>query len=285
MIAEDRPCRFCGYNLRGQQSDGMCPECGKSVRHPRYAAQFSDQMSNAPVAWLRGYQLGTLLLCLGAWVMTPSVAGWLVFGQVWFGAVALIGAGAWITGTIVATRPRPRTLATMIDPETEWRVPRVLARWSQLAWVLALGAGVLVQTLGLVNVLTQSVVTILALTGVVGWWPLLKVQSNLAYWAADTDLSNKLRNSAWAVAPAVGVGWGMLIFTGSGWSGFLIGKVMVYFFWVGLIVVALGYLLITLTQLWRMGHWAMVNQLTRELKDERLREQVRRAALRRSDAR
>src|SRR5258706_15757786 len=30
-IAQDTPCRKCGYNLRGLSGDGRCPECGTSV--------------------------------------------------------------------------------------------------------------------------------------------------------------------------------------------------------------------------------------------------------------
>jgi hypothetical protein len=30
-IAQDTPCRKCGYNLRGLTADGRCPECGTSV--------------------------------------------------------------------------------------------------------------------------------------------------------------------------------------------------------------------------------------------------------------
>jgi hypothetical protein len=41
-IHSDRPCATCGYNLRGLQPDGLCPECGSLV---------SDSLGNDALEW------------------------------------------------------------------------------------------------------------------------------------------------------------------------------------------------------------------------------------------
>jgi hypothetical protein len=79
----DLPCARCDYNLRTQQRDGVCPECGHSVdasvgafarRHDRYLA-----VRARGVAWMRTIRGGclialaaTLLFVTGGLATRPS---------------------------------------------------------------------------------------------------------------------------------------------------------------------------------------------------------------------
>ena len=184
LIAEDRRCRGCKYNLRGLSDSGDCPECGRPIRRVELR-QFADQMVDAPPAWVGAYRIGTTLLCVGGWVMAMGLVAWGIFGHVAWVLGALAGSIAWAIGTVIATRPRPKTKLMEIDPIAEWRKWRVWARWSQPGWCIGLGGLALIQQMGWYTPLAIVPMALFLLIGVVGWWPLMLMQSNLAYWASD----------------------------------------------------------------------------------------------------
>jgi hypothetical protein len=73
-LEQDIPCMECGYNLRGLDSSGRCPECGKSA-----AASVHHWMEQTPdppliesgAAWIRGVAEG---LCLALLSFTLMIA-------------------------------------------------------------------------------------------------------------------------------------------------------------------------------------------------------------------
>lgn len=276
-ILEDRKCAGCGYNLRGLRTSGNCPECGKPIRERRELPRYADQMVHAPLSWLRQYAFATLVLGVGGWVMALSLLAWSWTLRPACGGVALLGALAWSLGTFLTTRPRPRTKATVIDPQKEWGVLRTWARVSQPFWILGIGLGVAGQIDAFAWPVMWAVAGACVIIGVVGWWPLMMIQSNLAYWASDTDLATKMRNASWCVGGGLFLGTGTLFVVGQGWCGGLIGTVLFIAAWTGPIIVSLGYVLLALWQLWRMAHWVTLNHITGEMKDDRLRERARRA--------
>jgi hypothetical protein len=71
IVAEDRPCLRCGYNVRGLRVGGRCPECGTALGvggRPRGAAAIND----APVEHLNSLRTGSLFMLLGGPVGTAA---------------------------------------------------------------------------------------------------------------------------------------------------------------------------------------------------------------------
>lgn len=66
-IATDLPCLGCGYNLRGLDASGACPECGK----PAVESTQGDRLEFADIGWLRNVRLG---VTLGALVLLVGLA-------------------------------------------------------------------------------------------------------------------------------------------------------------------------------------------------------------------
>lgn len=273
LIGEDRLCRGCSYNLRGLRDNGKCPECGKPIKL-RDLARFADRMVDAPLSWLRTFRLGTLLLFLGGWGMAGGLMTWALLGHVWCALGALGGSIAWAAGTVLTTRPRPRTPATQIDPDKEWVVWRAWARASQPMWTLALGGAAIAQATDQASPITVIPIGALMLAGLVGWWPLMMIQSNLAYWASDTDLSVSLRHASWSVGIGLGLGAGVCLVIGRGWIGNPVMGIFFFGAWAGPICVSLGYILLALLRLWRLGCWVTLSHMHSVMKDERLRERA-----------
>jgi hypothetical protein len=288
LIADDRSCTGCTYSLRGLRTDGLCPECGQPITPPKKPLLYTDQMSAAPLAWLARYKRGTTLLFLGGWGMAAGLLTWALFAHVAAVGFALAASLLWVAGTIISTHPRPKAAATKAptsDPTLEWKHLRRWARLTQPAWPLALALATLTQALGQFTPATISIISALLLIGVAGWWPLMLLHSNLAYWASDTDLSEKLRNCSWASAPGMGIGAAVSGVIG-GMTGGLAPRFLAlgYFVaglsmavWVLLGLFALWYTLSALWDLMRLAHYAMAAHLNVQLRDQRLRERAQHA--------
>ncbi|MCC6679350.1 MAG: hypothetical protein IT445_00460 [Phycisphaeraceae bacterium] len=67
VLDRDVTCLNCGYNLRGINPAGTCPECGMSIS----IALRQDHLQDAPQPWRRTVRLGTALVCLGTLISFP----------------------------------------------------------------------------------------------------------------------------------------------------------------------------------------------------------------------
>jgi hypothetical protein len=271
LIAEDRPCRKCGYNLVGLKTDGKCPECGQSIHEKKRGPRFQDQMIDAPIGWLKGFRRGASFLMMGGWLMSCALVAWAYLRQPACGFAALAGAALWSAGAILATPPRPRGKASLDDPAREWRILRLCARWSQPLWCAGIAFAIGEYFSDAVSPPLIWLSTFCLITALIGCWPLLIIQSNLAYWASDTDLANRLRHSAWGLGIGLGLGCGVSYAIGDHVAGSMIGDVLIFAAWAGPILVSLGYVLLSLWQLWRMASWIMLNRATASMRDDRLR--------------
>ena len=115
-IDVDVSCPACGYNLRMQQVQNVCPECGQPLDVvPREEV---DRLSEADTRWAAKVRRGVGFLNVGAWLMPLGVLPGLLVGV----------AGVWLITVKEPGRPEG------------WveRGTRLSARWPLL---IALGCG------------------------------------------------------------------------------------------------------------------------------------------------
>jgi hypothetical protein len=62
VIETSRPCRRCGYNLRGLNANRKCPECGTPIAASLFRKLADDTLGNAPVGYLVRIRIGAALL-------------------------------------------------------------------------------------------------------------------------------------------------------------------------------------------------------------------------------
>lgn len=142
-------CLRCGYNLRGAEAEGACPECGLEVER----SLRGDRLMFADAGWLATVSFGWVGL---AWVLSLGSVVTVVLGvvaadaeQPWIGLFAISG---WLLGTVIcvwcATERDPR------DAELESRpaVSRPFTRWAVVGYaglgLVSFGASVLNPTAG-----------------------------------------------------------------------------------------------------------------------------------------
>jgi hypothetical protein len=191
----------------------------------------------------------------------------------------MFGGLVWSLGSFIATRPRPLMKATITNPLLEWSILRWWARLSQPMWCVGIGLGVWYQISDSISSPLLFAAGAFILAGLIGWWPLMIIQSNLAYWASDTDLANRLRHASWGVGIGLSLGTGVFYVIGDSWCGGLIGSILFFAAWAGPIFVSLGYVMLSLWQLWRMACWVTLNKVNESMRDDRLRARAMQASV------
>jgi hypothetical protein len=268
LITSDRKCGRCGYSLKGLPSNGRCPECGKPIAgSKRGHRRFSDNLSDAPLYYLKALAWGTGLLAV-SWVgmsVSFNVASrWAALP----GAVAAgVFAVAWWTGVYIVTARRPFNENTLPDKVLESGWFRVFNRTVNLVWLLAAGA--------LVAFLKHPAIALLWIAflgkalGMIALAPLGVHLSSLAFWASDTSLGERFRVLAWILTPA-----GLLVLLGTvglqfppasapGWLQAIGGLLYVGSVWAWMFrLVATAVFVFSLYQLAHEALWAVKNNQT-----------------------
>lgn len=200
MIDTDLPCRNCSYNLRGLQSDRVCPECGTPIRKHR-PAEYS-LLSDAPLTEIKQLRLG-LWIAMASLVATPIImlvstimsvrsgsdmvikGGFVLLSLMWAAAV-------WLMTPVLQT---PEAVRRGFSRESRLRLA---ARYSQLAWpaamlLILLGATGAASSLGWISLL------VLQFVGIMGLMTLAVVLSRLADWCCDEFAERLLNITLWAL--------------------------------------------------------------------------------------
>lgn len=113
MLTADITCRQCGYNLRGLQETGDCPECGlrialslsKSVlrfSNPKWVKRLRHGALLTGVGWLGVLNVPALILLAASFASAKPLRVWLMFALIAF----MLFAGILFTGgLLMAIRP------------------------------------------------------------------------------------------------------------------------------------------------------------------------------------
>ncbi|MEI7657854.1 MAG: hypothetical protein WCK33_07290 [Phycisphaerae bacterium] len=215
-IAEDRPCRRCGYNLRGLRAGDRCPECGTAIGGAR-RARGRVGIDEAPLERLRVLRAGSLLLASGGPLGTAAFVVAVQAERIssgnditpLAGIVAAIAFLAWAAGAWLVHSPSPERTSTPDAADGAWRTANRLLAFAPLA-----ACGSLALHLKFNASLTWLVfAAILLLASLAGYLSLCYFASMLCAWAGDDDTAERFRVSGF-VAIAGGILFG-LAFSGT----------------------------------------------------------------------
>lgn len=191
-ISLDLHCRLCGYNLRGLQSDGRCPECGTPVGRSTYG----DLLRYSDPNWLAKLGRGANLVLWGILIAILSGIGGGIIGAA-SGAHpigSLIGfAGGIITwiGTWLLTEPDPSTIGEDVYGLAR-RIVRITLFVAVASQMLAVLLEVAVLPPPVVLLLTLAIMAA-QLVGVVGMFYQLVYLEKLADRVPDESLARRSR--------------------------------------------------------------------------------------------
>jgi hypothetical protein len=144
-IADDRLCVHCGYNIKGLNAGGRCPECGELLSASTRRTVGRSSLSAVPIptlslmgwgATITGLLAIPVAVLLRAFNFLPAsglgTAGLFIVG----GAMTLV-LFCWAAGVWLLTVPSPVSDdAGRIEGPRGWTL-REGARWSQLAYPAA----------------------------------------------------------------------------------------------------------------------------------------------------
>lgn len=258
-IAHDRECDHCGYNLKGLQPGGKCPECGRPIRSlsSRTSGTISDE---APTYFVKRLRLGFLLVSLSIILSTL----FRIFGpetsipEIFFSLF-------WLLGIFIITSKRPKTTGMRPDKVLDNDKFRLIVRLVNIAWparaLCAAGLYALTSTPTGGNPALVGILTILGmLIAAVSWISMIPTSvyiAELAYWSSNSNLADRMRGCAWILAV---IGTLASAMTGAGLL--LSWPLLVGLTFIPWVIVAITMLVfnITFLQMTHVMHWVVNNQ-------------------------
>lgn len=196
----DRPCARCGYNLKGLETGGRCPECGTPITVKRKSVRFADSLVDAPMWYVKLVALAMgLMAVVVVGVIVVWLAHWVGLVSAGFGSLGFtMLAGVWFAAAWLVTIERPRTERTLKDEILDHAKLRPVCRWSQAAGLAAVGLvwAYVLTGFGVFSLLA-GIVSLGVLAGLV---PMGVYLSALADWSGDTGVGGRLRAAVWCIA-------------------------------------------------------------------------------------
>jgi predicted Zn-ribbon and HTH transcriptional regulator len=239
VIMEARPCRKCGYDLKGLRVGGKCPECGEPIRARRKSfGPREGTLSDAPPAYIRA-------LRSGFWIMTAAVLGSLLgsivslFAPIIGGALSVLAALSWVGGVWIISNPRPDPFPMLENPILDSARYRLIVRAAACAWPVSVIIGAVAEIAAPVapapgtpaapvSILFGVLIALRVLAGVASYAALIPIcifVGDMAFWMSDDSGGWRLRAAAWAMAI-----FGTISMLGLGLAGlgFGIGNVLLF---------------------------------------------------------
>ncbi|MEM7622290.1 MAG: hypothetical protein AAF235_03720 [Planctomycetota bacterium] len=276
VIAGDKPCPKCEYNLRGLAFGGNCPECGTPIRRS-VKRRFADNLTDAPMWYLRTLAIGFGIAASGLVVATlwSGINAFRSFQGVpaapsLTAGVYLVCFAGWIAGVVIAKTARPLTDITVRDDILDNKKIRLAARALQSltlgAIAFAWGGAVFASPI------LGGISSLLVVASLFGLVPLCVYFSSLADWAGESGIGSRFRTAAWclSVCGSTAVVTGLLIAIPGVPAKLLITIVFVLAF--GLTLVGIFALFASVLQLAMTCFWAMQNAVVAQERAIRLEE-------------
>ncbi len=222
-IAQDIPCRACGYNIRGLEPTALCPECSTPVER----SILGDLLRFCDPRWLDRLASGVRLVIIGTLGGVVVAVGLTVVlvALAAGGTVALtttVSIGASVSAAVTLITVIGVWLATTPDPGDDGTAagsvgPRRLARWCVLADVAAAPLQMATSASGTIGAagpgMAMPGLTGLAVVGTgLGLVALIGKAAALAYFGAlagripRVRLARQSRTVAWGYAVCRGLG-------------------------------------------------------------------------------
>jgi hypothetical protein len=214
FITNDWLCGKCGYNLKGLRSGGVCPECGTPMGRAD-SARLRDNLSDAPLFYLRRIEGGLLLMILGS--VGGAVVLYLLSISQLKALLLIMAACTWWLGVFIVTAPRVSGPNAARDMFLESPRLRMINRSVQAAWiVVGIGWLGIAQQAAWFQTGFIIMAAVLPIVGLLGLIPLSAHLSSLADWAGHTALGDRFRATAWVLAACgivatLGIAIGLLI--------------------------------------------------------------------------
>lgn len=208
MVAADVPCRRCGYNVRGLQITGLCPECATPVG----LSVQGDLLRFADPAWLdrlargAGLAFWGALLGVGVAILVGAIA--FVLGPLIAQLIGLAGGVVYLFGVWLLSEPDPSGLG-----EDRYGTARKVIRVGLVAGVVhaLLEVSTAVQALAPVMRMSLTAAGLAAaLVQVVGDFALLHYLRRLAMRLPDLALAGRARVLFWGY----GISYAVLVVLG-----------------------------------------------------------------------
>jgi hypothetical protein len=275
VILKDRPCLKCGYNLRGLETGGACPECGSPITSRKKSVRFADHLVDAPLSYIK--RIAASLFAMAAviigWVVFWVVSGVSGFAPAAEGLVATLLAAVWCGAVWGVTAPRPMGDRTVRDDILDSPRIRLIARGAQGFGLAAAASGALAGITGWV--LFEVLSGLLMLAALAGVVPLGVYLSSLADWAGDTGVGSRLRAAVWCVAVCgtllVAALLAVLIPTPLRGVLAFAGTVLSVIVAIGFVLFCVAILQLSLSAVWAIQNWVEARDREMRMEEKRRR--------------